>query len=266
MIACIKTQRFQSEPMIRGAHMGLRSFQQESRISDPGEYLNDQSLGDVVTYGILRGSRACQEEAHRRGKSYYRMDHPHFFDPRPHPLSFTDTAWFRISKDNHHDPFQERPADRWEQYFKGRIQIDRWKPTLKNAPFLFIPVEPPTDQLENMEHVNADLYSRIQECYPGRKIIIRNKASARGIDLYSQARGCSAVIAPQSNVGVLALSWGIPVHCTEHSVCHEWSTPIDRLDNPDRKDRMPLFHHIAYCQWMGREIRKGIAWRYYLES
>lgn len=224
--------------------------------------------GQMTMYGILAGSgevyKWCQEEE----KDFYFMDHGYFTNAHDHP------HWLRITKNKHcQNILQNRPADRYEKYFKKDIK--QWHKGRK------ILVLPPTNAIANFFGVTDWLDNTLDmlKRNTDRQIDIREKpynptvekdhvGATVKIDKPTVHRGAidwtqyHAMVTYNSNTLVASLENGVPVFCDPMCAASPISeTDFSKIETPKYDDRIALFSSLAYNNWSLEEMANGTAWR-----
>ena len=254
-----RTQRY-VEAFVKGAGNGkIYQFRE----------LNSLPEEELTMYGILAGSGEIYKRCQREKKNFYFMDHGYFTNAHDSP------HWLRITKKKHcQNIMQQRPADRYEKYFKQEM-----KPWQRGKKILVLP---PTNAISNFFNVTdwLDNTLEILRKNTDRQIVIREKpynptitvdhvGATVKVDRPTQHRGkidwsdYFATVTYNSNTMVASLFNGVPVFCDPNN---SGAAPISeydfsKIETPKYGDRVALFSSLAYNNWTMEEMLNGTAWR-----
>lgn len=254
-----RTQRY-VEAFVKGAGNG-KIYQFRELDSLPEE--------ELTMYGILAGSGEIYKQCQREKKNFYFMDHGYFTNAHDSP------HWLRITKNKHcQNIMQERPADRYEKYFKQEM-----KPWQRGKKILVLP---PTNAISNFFNVTdwLDNTLKILRKNTDRQIVIREKpynptitmdhvGATVKVDRPTQHKGkiewtdYFATVTYNSNTMVASLFNGVPVFCdpTNSGAAPISESDFSKIETPKYGDRVALFSSLAYNNWTMEEMLNGTAWR-----
>lgn len=158
-------------------------------------------------------------------------------------------------------------GDRWQKYHGGRLM-----PWIENdGGYVLLLGQVPGDSA--ITHLNIDqFYARVarhfwQQMRPVKFRPHPNAPKVRvkytdvlGGNLYDALQGAALAVTCNSNSGVDAALWGVPVYALdEGAMC--WPVASHELtDEPKRPDRTKWAWDLAYAQWLPHEIESGEAW------
>ena len=227
----------------------------------------------LTMYGILAGSGEVYKRCEQEKKDFYFMDHGYFTNAHVSP------HWLRITKNKHcQNVLQNRPADRYEKYFKNKIK--KWHKGNK------ILVLPPTNAIANFFHATEwlDNTLKILKQNTDREIVVREKpynptvakdhvGATVKIDRPTTNQGkinwddYFAMVTYNSNTLVESLENGVPVLCDQMCAASPIAeTDFSKIETPKYGDRIALFSSLAYNNWTLKEMADGTAWRMLNES
>ena len=255
-----RTQRY-VEAFVKGSGSGkIYQFRDLKKL--PNE--------NLTMYGILAGSGEVYKWCQKEKRDFYFMDHGYFTNAHDSP------HWLRITKNKHcQNVLQERPADRYEKYFKQEI-----KPWRKDGSKVL--VLPPTNAISNFFRVenwlentlntlkkNTDRTIDVREKPYNPTIEIDNVGATVKVDRPTKHQGninwkdYYATVTYNSNTMVASLTNGVPVFCDPNNSA---ATPISetdfsKIETPKYGDRIALFSSLAYNNWSMAEMADGTAWR-----
>jgi len=231
--------------------------------------------GELVMYGILAGSGEVYKWCEKEQKVFYFMDHGYFTNAHDKP------HWLRITKNKHcQNVMQQKPADRYEKYFKQDIK--QW-----NKKGHKILVLPPTNAMANFFSAENWLANTLKTLKDNtdRPIVVREKpynptitvdevGATVKVDKPTNHQGkidwseYYATVTYNSNTMVASLSNGVPVFCDPKNCAAApiSETDFSRIETPKYGDRVALFSSLAYNNWNMDEMANGTAWRMINES
>ena len=257
-----RTQRY-VEAFVSGTPGPFKIYQWRDLKNLPAETL--------IMYGILAGSGEVYKWCKKENKDFYFMDHGYFSNAHDHP------HWLRITKNAHcQTKLIERPADRYEKYFKKDIK--KWN---KNGAKILI--LPPTNAIANFFNAEdwLDNTLKILRKNTDRELVVREKPYNPGVG--KDHVGATIKVDIQSNKTPGKINWseyfacvtynsntiiesfvnGVPVFCDSKNCA---ATPIaetdfSKIEKPIYKDRVSLFSSLAYNNFSMQEMINGTAWR-----
>jgi len=257
-----RTQRY-VEAFVSGTPGPFKIYQWRDLKNLPSETL--------IMYGILAGSGEVYKWCKKENKDFYFMDHSYFSNAHDHP------HWLRITKNAHcQTKLIERPADRYEKYFKKDIK--KWN---KNGAKILI--LPPTNAIANFFNAEdwLDNTLKILRKNTDRELVVREKPYNPGVG--KDHVGATIKVDIQSNKTPGKINWseyfacvtynsntiiesfvnGVPVFCDSKNCA---ATPIAEIDfskieKPIYEDRVSLFGSLAYNNFSMQEMINGTAWR-----
>lgn len=179
-----------------------------------------------------------------------------------------ENSYWRWAKNSFH--YQEpmnSPSDRFD---KWNVTLEPWQ---EEGDFILICPSSET-MTQAINGVNQDRwiqtqYDKIKQ-NTNKNIRVRLKPRKNGISgpdveetsMRHELRGCHAIVTNASLTAIEALELGVPVF-TDTSQCPAaWLSNRDfrKINNPEKKDREPLFYDLAYRQFSIREFRDGTAY------
>ena len=257
-----RTQRY-VEAFVSGTPGPFKIYQWRDLKNLPAETL--------IMYGILAGSGEVYKWCKKENKDFYFMDHGYFSNAHDHP------HWLRITKNAHcQTKLIERPADRYEKYFKKDIK--KWN---KNGAKILI--LPPTNAIANFFNAEdwLDNTLKILRKNTDRELVVREKPYNPGVG--KDHVGATIKVDIQSNKTPGKINWseyfacvtynsntiiesfvnGVPVFCDSKNCA---ATPIaetdfSKIEKPIYKDRVSLFSSLAYNNFSMQEMINGTAWK-----
>ena len=255
-----RTQRY-VEAFVRGSGSGkIYQFRDLKKLPDE----------NLTMYGILAGSGEVYKWCQKEKRDFYFMDHGYFTNAHDSP------HWLRITKNKHcQNVLQERPADRYEKYFKQEI-----KPWRKDGSKIL--VLPPTNAISNFFRVenwlentlntlkkNTDRTIDVREKPYNPTIEIDNVGATVKVDRPTKHQGninwkdYHATVTYNSNTMVASLTNGVPVFCDPNNSAAApiSETDFTKIETPKYGDRIALFSSLAYNNWSMAEMVDGTAWR-----
>jgi hypothetical protein len=253
MIACIKTKRSETELIVRAFAHGCKG----DFISSQDFLKNPDKYRGVAMFGILRGAEECYRLAEKKGIDIYFIDHAYLLANRLYRPRM-DKFWFRITKNGHQrTELKEFSGDRWEKFFKNKVQILPWK----NGEGSEIVICPPSDTMRKFFGVNGwanDIKKQVSEYADEykKKIIIREKKSNKATVDWSDIH---YLIGYNTAMVYDAIYRGIPAMSTEKTMINTMCGGIEKMKEPVKFDRQPLLNCLAYSQFMVEEMRSGYA-------
>jgi len=255
-----RTQRY-VEAFVKGSGSGkIYQFRDLKKL--PNE--------NLTMYGILAGSGEVYKWCQKEKRDFYFMDHGYFTNAHDSP------HWLRITKNKHcQNILQERPADRYEKYFKQ--EINHWR---KHGSKIL--VLPPTNAISNFFGVENWLEDTLNTLTKNtdRKIDVREKpynptiaidhvGATVKVDRPTKQQGninwkdYYATVTYNSNTMVASLANGVPVFCDPNNSAAApiSETDFSKIETPKYGDRIALFSSLAYNNWSMAEMSDGTAWR-----
>jgi len=255
-----RTQRY-VEAFVKGSGSGkIYQFRDLKKL--PNE--------NLTMYGILAGSGEVYKWCQKEKRDFYFMDHGYFTNAHDSP------HWLRITRNKHcQNVLQERPADRYEKYFKQEI-----KPWRKDGSKVL--VLPPTNAISNFFRVenwlentlntlkkNTDRTIDVREKPYNPTIEIDNVGATVKVDRPTKHQGninwkdYYATVTYNSNTMVASLANGVPVFCDPNNSAAApiSETDFSKIETPKYGDRIALFSSLAYNNWSMAEMADGTAWR-----
>ena len=255
-----RTQRY-VEAFVKGSGSGrIYQFRDLKKLPDE----------DLTMYGILAGSGEVYKWCQKEKRDFYFMDHGYFTNAHDSP------HWLRITRNKHcQNVLQERPADRYEKYFKQEI-----KPWRKDGSKIL--VLPPTNAISNFFRVenwlentlntlkkNTDRTIDVREKPYNPTIEIDNVGATVKVDRPTKHQGninwkdYYATVTYNSNTMVASLANGVPVFCDPNNSAAApiSETDFSKIETPKYGDRIALFSSLAYNNWSMAEMADGTAWR-----
>ena len=257
-----RTQRY-VEALVSGTPGPFKIYQWRDLKNLPAETL--------IMYGILAGSGEVYKWCKKENKDFYFMDHGYFSNAHDHP------HWLRITKNAHcQTKLIERPADRYEKYFKKDIK--KWN---KNGAKILI--LPPTNAIANFFNAEdwLDNTLKILRKNTDRELVVREKPYNPGVG--KDHVGATIKVDIQSNKTPGKINWseyfacvtynsntmiesfvnGVPVFCDSKNCA---ATPIaetdfSKIERPIYEDRVSLFSSLAYNNFSMQEMINETAWR-----
>lgn len=218
----------------------------------------DYQGGDSVVWGLIRGAKQIIEATKKAGNHFYQLDNAYF----------GRNAYYRFTR----DAFQlteliERPANRWQHIAKQHsLELRPWKdPTadfkLRKRKIVFCLSTPKLYKFFNLDFdtYKADVMKRIQ-AVTDRPIFARHKETPYPIETDLQDAWC--VVTHSSAAALDALMWGVPVFVTGPCAANPCALQdLKQIEHPIFPDREPLFHSLAYAQFLPEEMKLGLAWK-----
>ena len=255
-----RTQRY-VEAFVKGSGRGkIYQFRDLKKL--PNE--------NLTMYGILAGSGEVYKRCEKERRDFYYMDHGYFTNAHDSP------HWLRITKNKHcQNVLQERPADRYEKYFKQ--EIEPWR---KDGSKIL--VLPPTNAITNFFRVenwlentlntlkkNTDRTIDVREKPYNPTIEIDHVGATVKVDRPTKHQGninwkdYYATVTYNSNTMVASLANGVPVFCdpNNNAAAPISETDFSKIETPKYGDRIALFSSLAYNNWSMSEMAEGTAWR-----
>ena len=255
-----RTQRY-VEAFVKGSGSGkIYQFRDLKKL--PNE--------NLTMYGILAGSGEVYKWCQKEKRDFYFMDHGYFTNAHDSP------HWLRITRNKHcQNVLQERPADRYEKYFKQEI-----KPWRKDGSKVL--VLPPTNAISNFFRVenwledtlntlrkNTDRTIDVREKPYNPTIEIDHVGATVKVDRPTKHQGnidwknYYATVTYNSNTMVASLANGVPVFCDAQNcgAAPISETDFSKIETPKYGDRIALFSSLAYNKWSLEEMADGTAWR-----
>tara|TARA_B100000745_G_scaffold293563_1_gene235584 strand:- start:382 stop:1209 length:828 start_codon:yes stop_codon:yes gene_type:complete len=257
-----RTQRY-VEAFVSGTPGPFKIYQWRDLKNLPAETL--------IMYGILAGSGEVYKWCKKENKDFYFMDHGYFSNAHDHP------HWLRITKNAHcQTKLIERPADRYEKYFKKDIK--KWN---KNGAKILI--LPPTNAIANFFNAEdwLDNTLKILRKNTDRELVVREKPYNPGVG--KDHVGATIKVDIQSNKTPGKINWseyfacvtynsntiiesfvnGVPVFCDSKNCA---ATPIaetdfSKIEKPIYEDRVSLFSSLAYNNFSMEEMINETAWK-----
>ena len=174
---------------------------------------------------------------------------------------------------------QQRPADRYEKYFKQDV-----KPWKKGKKILVLP---PTNAIANFFNVktwldntlktlkeNTDRPIEVREKPYNPTVAIDHVGATVKIDKPTENKGTInwneyyAMVTYNSNTMIASLANGVPVFCdpVNSGAAPISETDFSKIETPKYGDRIALFSSLAYNNWTLKEMADGTAWRMLNES
>ena len=259
-----RTQRY-VDAFVKGSGSG-KIYQFREMKSLPAE--------ELTMYGILAGSGEIYKQCEKENKNFYFMDHGYFTNAHNSP------HWLRITKNKHcQNIMQQRPADRYEKYFKQDV-----KPWKKGKKILVLP---PTNAIANFFNVktwldntlktlkeNTDRPIEVREKPYNPTVAIDHVGATVKIDKPTENKGTInwneyyAMVTYNSNTMIASLANGVPVFCdpVNSGAAPISETDFSKIETPKYGDRIALFSSLAYNNWTLKEMADGTAWRMLNES
>lgn len=205
--------------------------------------------GDSVFWGLIRGSKTIRDKTVKAGHDYYQLDNGYL----------GRDAYYRVTK----NAFQltelvERPAYRFEHIAKHHnIKIRPWYK--KGTKVLFCLS---TEHLYKFMDMDIETHKRktLKAIKTDREVVVRDKKN--NIPIEDALRDAWCVVTHSSAVALDALQYGIPVFTTGPCAAKPCALQdLSRIDDPIYPEREPLFHSLAWGQFLPEEMKLGLAWK-----
>lgn len=208
-----------------------------------------------VFYGILRGNSPIIKRCAAASSDWWFVDNGYF---RPGHYD----GYYLVGK-NHLQPrfSSSAPVEpkRWE---KLGIQVRQWRTSRPDSHVLVCPPTSPIATYYNLDKSKwlTDVVAKISKTAPGRPMRLREKGTT--IPLAEDFKNCHCVVTFNSKVAMEAIIQGIP-SIADVGLIKDWNglSAANISDDLTARDRTPLFHFAASCQFRLEEFTKGVAWK-----
>lgn len=205
----------------------------------------DYEGGDSIIWGLIRGAPDLMKKTRAAGHNFWQMDNAYFHRNK----------YYRITKNALQMAPVDKGPERWEK-IRGKIKFQQWR---EGKHILFALSTPFMYQVHGVKiekHVD-EVIAELKK-YTARKIVVRPKAANHPIE--DDLKNCHALVTYSSMACLDALMAGVPSFTVGPCVMSHLTQPLSEIETPNRFEREPLFHSMAWGQFTIEEMQSGFAW------